>query len=880
MSSSKQPASSGRSGQSHQRTSSFPYPQRESSLQNDVTVSASKRPGLYARDAAAAQTTTSLSNLTKPPSRLAQDTTIRSQTPTQAARENPRLHQQGFFEPSLPTAANSSFSHTTGTSTLSQSQLAALAAMHVAPQHDRRRSQNGIEQPATAGAASAPRRAPNPPPIQTSQVSRPRLESAQGVRSESRSAAATAASAAFPRSPGDSPADTLREDYFMQSPASEREQRAGKEKTRRKLFSKPKNIHISKDKDTKGYATLPTPKTAGIYGSSGMVQQSQSTISLVDSIYSNPNASTTTLVPSDRAVGADKDKHRHNFLSRQKNKLKDEHHVALSSASSNSRPADPVQPQYLYNFAPSSPGVNAKSISGFDLRHGGRALREKKKEEKAAASIPPLPGSGASAETSHITDWPIPSTFSNNTPGGFSTQSPHQGASEYPFTTMTTGPDDPWPSLRMKLLQIFHRDSDDIRIPIEDLNRLVSLHLQHCIARKMPQTMIDDLNDLLRTGFHTIDISLRAIQDERLLVPHLVEIWSFVFSSVLPFLQAVFLPLDLELKGRGSLLSQRDAADFWASLPSSLRPTPDAAPVSTLTTTTATSTASGARPHSPPVPPMTDTRTLTLLQMRDTLILPRHETLLNIFSRLSLDSLIHTSAPNPFTTSLADMPPPPLPPGMHQRPGTAGSSSGNLDPSSFTSQTSTLDSTGGSSNSLGARSRATSNTSAGSYASVGSANAPGRFAPAPAPSSTANIGGIRAIGTATAAQQPPMDSAKITQTAAKMLQCLSVLASLRGLGFSSPSATTASQAPTTTTPIREIGNPLTSPIASPEQTRARSGTGGGFQVGEDDAEAVARRKMEQLSKELKLNWLGRGRTGRNRRGLVGGRRTPGVGVTA
>ena len=37
--------------------------------------------------------------------------------------------------------------------------------------------------------------------------------------------------------------------------------------------------------------------------------------------------------------------------------------------------------------------------------------------------------------------------------------------------------------------------------------------------------------------------------------------------------------------------------------------------------------------------------------------------------------------------------------------------------------------------------------------------------------------------------------------------------------------------------------------------------------------------VEELNKLLKLNWLGRGRTGRNRRGIVGGRvkRAGGIG---
>ena len=37
------------------------------------------------------------------------------------------------------------------------------------------------------------------------------------------------------------------------------------------------------------------------------------------------------------------------------------------------------------------------------------------------------------------------------------------------------------------------------------------------------------------------------------------------------------------------------------------------------------------------------------------------------------------------------------------------------------------------------------------------------------------------------------------------------------------------------------------------------------------AEDDSQRKMEELCRGLKLNWLGRGRTGRNRRGLVGAR---------
>jgi len=78
-----------------------------------------------------------------------------------------------------------------------------------------------------------------------------------------------------------------------------------------------------------------------------------------------------------------------------------------------------------------------------------------------------------------------------------------------------------------------------------------------------------------------------------------------------------------------------------------------------------------------------------------------------------------------------------------------------------------------------------------------------------------------------------------------MLQCVSVLAGLQGPGG------------------------RVSPMAGEKAA----------EVG--DGEMVARKKMETLAKELKLNWLGRGRTGRNRKGFVGSRvRGVGIGVGA
>ena len=616
-------------------------------------------------------------------------------------------------------------------------------------------------------------------------------------------AATTAANVAFPRSPKHSPGLPL--DHGSPAPP-ELQQKPVKEKSKMKLFSKPKSIGISKDRDfDKKHPALPSPNKMGMHstGALNRLMMNQSTTSLVDSsmssassLYSSANASTSTLVPSERATmfqpEKEKEKHKHHFLSRQKNRLKDkdDHHLPLSSAMSNSKPTDPNAPQPLYSFvAPSSPGHSstfAASMSGLDLRHGGRALRQKKKEEKAASFTPYIvdsleppfrernqsfsqersewPGMGSLGASPGVTLGPPPGaplSYPNDLSG--------LGAS---FGIPGLTPDDAWPLLKARLLHIF--EGEDPRPPIEDFNALVSVHIRICIQKRAPTILIEDLSELLETGFSSLDQTLRHVPDDRL-IPHLVDMWLMVFTTILPFLQAVFLPLDLEFKGRGSLMTAPTAAEFWgAALPDS--------------------DVSASNKNIPTLGEGLDVRRITLLTFRDIAILPRNDTLMAIFSRLSLENLnAGVESPNP------------IPDSSSVRPSTAtsisdGTGAGPM--SSYNSQSSTLLDSTPSSTSFGtsSRSRATSNTSAGSF-SAHSLHSP---APPPPPQ--------------------PMDSAKVTETVGRMLQCVSVLASVQ------------------------------------------SG---------DEAQA----KMERLTKELKYNWLGRGRTGRQRRGFVGPR-VPRGGVLA
>lgn len=312
------------------------------------------------------------------------------------------------------------------------------------------------------------------------------------------------------------------------------------------------------------------------------------------------------------------------------------------------------------------------------------------------------------------------------------------------------------------------------------------MNIQRCIQKRTPNLIVEDLRDLLATGFSSLDQTLRRTPDERL-IPHLVEMWLFTFTSVLPYMQAVFLPLDLEFSGHGPLMTPEQARDFWGALP------------------TSTKDSSGNIPASQAL----EVRRIVLTAYRDTVILPRFDTLKTIFSRLSLESIslsipatdILSTSPDSFSGG---------------RPSTAMS----LDPShaSYGSQTTTLLGGGSSGDGSGNRSRAISNVSYGSEPSgLGIANLP----PPPArPFTPSSTHPLHPMNRGQRDKTVEDSSKQLTEMVGRMLQCMSVLASV--------------------------------------------GVGGG---GDENSQ----KKMEELTRGLKLNWLGRGRMGRDRRGLVGAR---------
>jgi hypothetical protein len=347
-----------------------------------------------------------------------------------------------------------------------------------------------------------------------------------------------------------------------------------------------------------------------------------------------------------------------------------------------------------------------------------------------------------------------------------------------------------------------------------------------------------------------MDHSLRRHPDERL-IPHLVEIWRFTFTSLLPYLQAVFLPLDLEFLGRGPFLTPLAAAEFW-------RP---------YTNNPATNSNKDE-----PLKYLS-VRTIILTTFRDVIILPRYELLKTVFSRLSLESLNPPLHPRPSSSSQLSSSPPELP----IRPGTAMS---NLDPqfSSYGSQGTTLlnsgagSRAGSSGESTGMRSRGVSNVSWNS--DLARPLTPGGLLSGTVPmGSGLGISHAGSGGGLLGQSQRDVnaeDSKLVTETVGRLLQCMSILASV---GISSPSIPSLSS----TSGLGSAAVPATvrSKSNSDASLRAeRDGFGHVDALGgilESGRVLSPQEKMEGLGKALKLNWLGRGRTGRNRRGLVGAR---------
>ncbi|PKS13088.1 hypothetical protein jhhlp_000429 [Lomentospora prolificans] len=703
---------------------------------------------------------------------------------------------QGHFEPTLPSTSTSNLSQVgmaqSGSSAaavsaaaLSASQIAAQAAVlshqQILSHHSRQRSQT-VPTPGQSEADGQRRPGPSkgplsPPLVSLTEASVPRESgfANQGYRNgllgSHTTAATTAANVVFSRSGPASPIQPSHSPTPQSSlPLPDKPLKPEKEKSKVKLFSRPRKISTKGETDEK---PMPSPGKIGS-ALSALQRGNFSTTSLVDSstssFYNLGNSSAATIRPIDNEKEGKEKEKKHHFLSRQKQKLKEEYHLTTSSSSLKTSESHGLGSLYNFSLPPSPAPTTTSFPKGITGLHGAR--RDKRKEERSESRM----------DNESIFSYPTESlagSYPSNT--GFLES---LDAGKYGLSSISY--DDAWPFLKAKLLVVFQ--GEDLRISLEDLNKVVILHIQYCIQRRSPNIILEDIRELLSTGFSSLDQALRKTPEDRV-IPALVELWLFTFTSILPYMQAVFLPLDLEFAGVGTLLTPEKARDFWGGV---------------LETGV-----QGA--HVAPASAVIDVRRLVLNAYRDIVILPRYDTLKTIFSRLSLEFLpsslatMALASPPPEAITLSTSPSGSF--GSFGRPGTAPS----VDPalSSYNSSSTTL--LGEASMNL-PRTRAISNVSKGS--GTGSDGGLRPFTP----SSLQALGGGSAVGPR---EQNVEDSKQVAELVGRMLQCMSVLASVGAVG--------------------------------------------------DGTDAAGDEKMEELCRLLKLNWLGRGRTGRNRRGIVGGR---------
>jgi hypothetical protein len=118
-----------------------------------------------------------------------------------------------------------------------------------------------------------------------------------------------------------------------------------------------------------------------------------------------------------------------------------------------------------------------------------------------------------------------------------------------------------WSLLRMRVVPLFA--GEGLRVPVEDLNNLVVMHLGILVQQGgTARDIMTEFKELLRLGVYNLDANLQKA-DDNMLIHRLVETWMFFFNKVTPYVEAVFLPLQCEFQRCGRIIPAQDAGAFW-----------------------------------------------------------------------------------------------------------------------------------------------------------------------------------------------------------------------------------------------------------------------------------------------------------------------------
>ncbi|KAG8910381.1 hypothetical protein FRC02_007237, partial [Tulasnella sp. 418] len=106
--------------------------------------------------------------------------------------------------------------------------------------------------------------------------------------------------------------------------------------------------------------------------------------------------------------------------------------------------------------------------------------------------------------------------------------------------------DNPWSTLHVLVLPLFNGEA--LRVPLEDLNTLVKKHLNTVVSRspsRAVSTLEGDVVELLAMGMITLNAKLTGIEDDKL-VARVVDLFGFFWDQILPYVEGVFLPLQMD----------------------------------------------------------------------------------------------------------------------------------------------------------------------------------------------------------------------------------------------------------------------------------------------------------------------------------------------
>ncbi|KIK79559.1 hypothetical protein PAXRUDRAFT_16276 [Paxillus rubicundulus Ve08.2h10] len=157
-------------------------------------------------------------------------------------------------------------------------------------------------------------------------------------------------------------------------------------------------------------------------------------------------------------------------------------------------------------------------------------------------ALTPSLASSASASTLTLAPSvsPSPATLGPNTSHG------HSHVISALTSTTVSDKDNPWGTLHVHVLPLFNEEP--LRVPIEDLNALVRRHIQTVLAASPSRalmTLATDARELIGAGMVTMNAKLTGLSDE-LLMSRLVELWSFFWDHILPYVEGVLLPLQTD----------------------------------------------------------------------------------------------------------------------------------------------------------------------------------------------------------------------------------------------------------------------------------------------------------------------------------------------